>query len=53
VLEQEFSVRAPSLRVTEGLIPVTAEDLAGADREEVTFQDGRKHLPIVTLCRVA
>lgn len=35
VLEREFNVRAPSLRVTEGLITVTAEDLAGADREEV------------------
>jgi hypothetical protein len=35
VLEREFNVRAPSLRVKEGLITVTAEDLAGADREEV------------------
>jgi hypothetical protein len=35
VLEREFNVRAPSLRVTEGLITVTAEDLVGADREEV------------------
>lgn len=35
VLEWEFKVRAPSLRVTEGLVTVTAEDLAGADREEV------------------
>jgi hypothetical protein len=35
VLEREFNVRAPSLRVTEGLITVTAEDLAGADRERV------------------
>jgi hypothetical protein len=34
VLEREFNVRAPSLRVTEGLVTVTAEDLAGADREE-------------------
>jgi hypothetical protein len=35
VLEREFNVRARSLRVTEGLVTVTAEDLAGADREEV------------------
>lgn len=35
VLEREFNVRAPSLRVKEGVITVTAEDLAGADREEV------------------
>ncbi len=35
VLEREFNVRAPSLRVTDGLVTVTAEDLAGADREEV------------------
>lgn len=35
VLEREFNVSAPSLRVKEGLITVTAEDLAGADREEV------------------
>ena len=35
VLEREFNVRAPSLRVKEGLVTVTAEDLAGADREEV------------------
>jgi hypothetical protein len=35
VLEREFNVRAPSLRVTEGLITVAAEDLVGADREEV------------------
>jgi hypothetical protein len=35
VLEREFNVRAPSLHVREGLITVTAEDLAGANREEV------------------
>jgi Protein of unknown function (DUF1207) len=35
VLEREFNVRAPSLRVTEGRITLTAEDLAGADREKV------------------
>ena len=35
VLEREFNLHAPSLRVTEGLVTVTAEDLAGADREEV------------------
>jgi len=35
VLERDFNVRAPSLRVTDGLVTVTAEDLAGADREEV------------------
>ena len=35
VLERELNVRAPSLRVTDGLVTVTAEDLAGADREEV------------------
>ena len=35
VLEREFNLHAPSLRVTDGLVTVTAEDLAGADREEV------------------
>jgi hypothetical protein len=35
VLEREFNLRAPSLRVTGGLVTVAAEDLAGADREEV------------------
>ena len=32
---------------------VTVGDLAGADREEVTFRDEHEYLPIVTLCRVA
>jgi hypothetical protein len=35
VLERDFKVRAPSLRVTEGLLTVAEQDLAGADREEV------------------
>jgi Protein of unknown function (DUF1207) len=35
VLERDFKVRAPSLRVTEGLLTVTEQDLAGANREEV------------------
>ena len=35
VLERDFKVRAPSLRVTEGLLTVTEQDLAGADREAV------------------
>lgn len=35
VLEREFNVRAPSLRVTEGRVTLTAGDLAGADREKV------------------
>ena len=35
VLEREFNLRFPSLRVTDGLVTVTAEDLAGADREAV------------------
>lgn len=35
VLEREFHVRAPSLRVTDGRLTLAVEDLAGADREAV------------------
>ena len=35
VLEREFTVRAPSLQVRDGLITVAEEDLSGANREEV------------------
>jgi hypothetical protein len=35
VLERDFNLHAPSLQVKDGLITVTAEDLGGADRDEV------------------
>jgi hypothetical protein len=38
VLEREFSLKAPSLRVSHGVISVAAEDLAGADRASVVAQ---------------
>ncbi len=35
VLEQQFGVQAPSLRVQHGVLTLQASDLAGADRERV------------------
>jgi hypothetical protein len=35
ILEREFKLRAPSLRVENGVISVEATDLAGVDRERV------------------
>jgi hypothetical protein len=38
VLEREFSLTAPSLRVSHGVISVASADLAGADRASVVAQ---------------
>jgi hypothetical protein len=35
VLERDFHLRAPSLQVKDGFLTVTAEELDGADRDEV------------------
>jgi hypothetical protein len=41
VLEREFRVTAPSLRVQNGVITVSATDLAGLDRDRVIVALGR------------
>src|SRR5712692_2721874 len=41
VLEREFRVTAPSLRVQNGVITVSAADLAGLDRDRVIAALGR------------
>ena len=43
VLEREFTLTAPSLRVQNGVITLSASDLASADRARVIGQLGRIH----------
>jgi hypothetical protein len=41
VLEREFGVAAPSVRVKNGVVTVSAADLAGADRDRIAAVLGR------------